>query len=118
MLGDQSFLQSSINMAASPDQRMRGANMGVQIPMPQKGLDIGTKVYNAKNYIQCILSLITDSSRVDNGVRLLPESKVEELKLKMTGAFERLEMVHDEYQQGEQLVNVFANFVGDIAEKL
>jgi len=83
-----------------------------------KGLDIGTKVFNAKNYISCVLNLITDYSKNDNGVILLPEGKVEELRLKMIGAFERLEMVHDEYQQGEQLVAIFRNFAGDISDKL
>ena len=69
----------------------------MHIPLPQKNLDIGTKVFNARGYITSILNLLTDPSNIQKGVRLLPESKVEELKLKMVGAFERLDMVHDEY---------------------
>jgi hypothetical protein len=45
---------------------------------------------------------------------LLPESEIQELRLKLTGAFERLEALPDEMNKTETLIGVFQNFFGDI----
>lgn len=53
--------------------------------MPEKNLDIGTKLQNAKSYIYYFLNM-------------LPSLRTDELRLKLTGAFERLDLVSDEYE--------------------
>ena len=45
---------------------------------------------------------------------LLPESEIQELRLKLTGAFDRLETLPDEMNKTETLIGVSQNFFGDI----
>ena len=96
--------ESSIMLMASPNiQRVNQYVVG--IPVPQKQLDMATKLKNVKSYIYYILNL-------------LPQLRTDELRLKLTGAFERLDQCSDEFEQSEMLMSVFSNFVSDIASKL
>lgn len=49
---------------------------------------------------------------------LLPESEIHELRLKLTGAFDRIESMTDELNKTETLIGVFQNFFGDITQKV
>ena len=110
-LHNQSFLESSIGHIAdnanpniqtrqSLDASMHQVHQLMQIPMPQNQLDVGSKLVNANHFIHSIISMIEElqAQRQDSlqNNMLLPQPVVDELRLKLTGAFERLGMLGDE----------------------
>ena len=49
---------------------------------------------------------------------VLPQPTISELRLKLTGAFERLEQISDEANKAETLAGIFQNFFADISNKI
>lgn len=132
-LHNQSFLESSIGHIGdnananiqtrqSLDASIHQVHQLMQIPMPQNQLDVGSKLVNANHFIHSIITMVEElqSQREDSlqNNMLLPRQVVDELRLKLTGAFERLAMLGDEASQGDQLLNIFQNFMADIGQKI
>ena len=76
--------------------------------------DLGTKMLNAKNFIKYILHMISEIQ--DNFTKeykaasdsqyVIPPPEISELRLKLMGAFEKLEKVPDEQNQTGNLLNI------------